>query len=545
MMESFVERVKQRAGQVKEYWGKQSLNRKVLFAGLLLLGLLALIILLFATGQKDPYEVLYAELDEKDASAVVARLEEEKITYKLVDNGTTILVRPEYKDSTRLKLAGENLPRGEAGFELFQESSFGETQTDKQIKYQAALQGELARTIQSLDKVKAAKVNLALAEPTLFTENEELPKASVVIRTVEGKKLSPEEINGILNLVANSVDRLETDNVVIIDQDGNLISEDLSSLYANVTDTIKMQMALKNEYEKEKQEAIQTMLDKSLGENNSVVRVNVELDFNNREQVDTRFTHDPDGPFVRSEDVSKESGTETTINPANVPGTDTNIPEYLEVDEEGAVSTWDKSHIIRNYEINETQTVTDFSQGDVKYDYLTVAVFVNNAGTQQANLGDTEEEKITKIRNIVASACGLRENRDNESVRLEDHVSVAFIDFYTEPEPEPVIPGTMDKILSSPYIPWVVVLLALIIIVLAFLLYRRRERTRRELEEEMARQAELEAVAHEDVDVADLIETSLSPEEQERRRVREEIDKIIEESPETAAQVLKAWLLED
>ncbi len=544
-MESFVERVKQRAGQVKEYWGKQSLNRKVLFAGLLLLGLLALIILLFATGQKDPYEVLYAELDEKDASAVVARLEEEKITYKLVDNGTTILVRPEYKDSTRLKLAGENLPRGEAGFELFQESSFGETQTDKQIKYQAALQGELARTIQSLDKVKAAKVNLALAEPTLFTENEELPKASVVIRTVEGKKLSPEEINGILNLVANSVDRLETDNVVIIDQDGNLISEDLSSLYANVTDTIKMQMALKNEYEKEKQEAIQTMLDKSLGENNSVVRVNVELDFNNREQVDTRFTHDPDGPFVRSEDVSKESGTETTINPANVPGTDTNIPEYLEVDEEGAVSTWDKSHIIRNYEINETQTVTDFSQGDVKYDYLTVAVFVNNAGTQQANLGDTEEEKITKIRNIVASACGLRENRDNESVRLEDHVSVAFIDFYTEPEPEPVIPGTMDKILSSPYIPWVVVLLALIIIVLAFLLYRRRERTRRELEEEMARQAELEAVAHEDVDVADLIETSLSPEEQERRRVREEIDKIIEESPETAAQVLKAWLLED
>ncbi len=544
-MESFVERVKQWAGQVKEYWGKQSLNRKVLFAGLVLLGLLALIILLFATGQKDPYEVLYAELDAKDASAVVARLEEEKINYKLVDNGTTILVPPEYKDSTRLKLAGENLPRGEAGFELFQESSFGETQTDKQIKYQAALQGELARTIQSLDKVKAAKVNLALAEPTLFTENEELPKASVVIRTVEGKKLSPEEINGILNLVANSVDRLETDNVVIIDQDGNLISEDLSSLYANVTDTIKMQMALKNEYEKEKQEAIQTMLDKSLGENNSVVRVNVELDFNNREQVDTRFTHDPDGPFVRSEDVSKESGTETTINPANVPGTDTNIPEYLEVDEEGAVSTWDKSHIIRNYEINETQTVTDFSQGDVKYDYLTVAVFVNNAGTQQANLGDTEEEKITKIRNIVASACGLRENRDNESVRLEDHVSVAFIDFYTEPEPEPVIPGTMDKILSSPYIPWVVVLLALIIIVLAFLLYRRRERTRRELEEEMARQAELEAVAHEDVDVADLIETSLSPEEQERRRVREEIDKIIEESPETAAQVLKAWLLED
>lgn len=544
-METFVERIKQWAAQIKEYWEKLSLNRKVLFGGAVLLTLLALFILLLGNNQKESYETLFAELDEKDASAIVARLEEEKIDYKLLDNGTTILVPPEYKDSTRLTLAGENLPRGEAGFELFQESSFGETQTDKQVKYQAALQGELARTIQSLDKVKAAKVNLALAEPTLFSDNDELPKASVVIRTVEGKTLKPEEIQGILNLVANSVDRLEKDNVVIIDQDGNLISEDLPSPYDNATETIRMQMALKKQYEKEKQEAIQTMLDKSLGENNSVVRVNVELDFNDREQVDTHFTHDPDGAFVRNEDISKESGTETEINQANVPGTDTNIPEYQEVNEEGATSSWDKSHIIRNYEINETQTVTRVSQGDVKYDYLTVAVFVNNAGTQQANLGNTEEEKIEKIRNIVASACGLRENRDNESVRLEDNVSVAFIDFYTEPEPEPVPPGTMDKLLSSPFTPWIVLVLALAVIVLTVLLIRRRDRIQRELEEEMARQAELEAVAHEDIAVADLIEASLSPEEQERRRIREEIDKIIEENPDTAAQVLKAWLLED
>lgn len=544
-METFVERIKQWAAQAREYWEKLSLNRKVLFAGAVLLIVLALIVLLLGTSQKESYKTLFAELDEKDASEIVTRLEEEKIDYKLVDNGTTILVPPEYKDSIRLKLAGEDLPRGEAGFELFQESSFGETQTDKQVKYQAALQGELARTIQSLDKVKAAKINLALAEPTLFTDNEEPPKASVVIRTIEGKKLMPEEIHGILNLVANSVDRLETDNVVIIDQDGNLISEDLPSLYANATETIKMQMALKKEYEKEKQEAIQTMLDMSLGENNSVVRVNVELDFNDREQVDTHFSHDPDGPFVRSEDISKESGTETEINPANVPGTDTNIPEYMEVEEEGAASSWDKSHIIRNYEINETQTVTDFSQGDVVYDYLTVAVFVNNAGTQQANLGDTEEEKIEKIRAIVAAACGLRENRDNETVSLEDNVSVAFIDFYTEPEPEPAPPGTLDKVLSLPYLPWIILLLAVIIIVLAFLLIRRRARIQRELEEEMAREAELEAVAHEDVAVADLIDASFSPEEQERRRIREEIDKIVDENPETAAQVLKAWLLED
>jgi flagellar M-ring protein FliF len=125
-------------------------------------------------------------------------LDEDKISYELENGGTTILVPPDVKDKTRLQLASETLPRGETGFELFQESNFGETQTDKKVKYQMALQGELARTIQALDKIKAAKVNLALPEPTLFSDNEEEPKASVLLIPGRMKSSPPKRYRALL-----------------------------------------------------------------------------------------------------------------------------------------------------------------------------------------------------------------------------------------------------------------------------------------------------------------------------------------------------------
>lgn len=189
-MQTWLDKARQLGVWCKEKWLSLSLNQKVMFSGLVLILIVAAVFLMMRTGQDNTYEVLYAEMEQKDAAAVKEKLDEYKAEYKLQDNGDngiTILVPPEIKDSTRLKLAAENLPSGEAGFELFQQTNFGETETDKKVKYQRALQGELARTIQSLDKIKAAKVNLALSEPTLFSDKEEPPKASVVINTREAK----------------------------------------------------------------------------------------------------------------------------------------------------------------------------------------------------------------------------------------------------------------------------------------------------------------------------------------------------------------------
>ncbi|MDD3023431.1 MAG: flagellar basal-body MS-ring/collar protein FliF [Syntrophomonadaceae bacterium] len=546
-METFTNNVRQTGVRIREAWTKLGLNQKVLFGAAALLIIAAVVILALSVGQETAYEVLYTELDKKDAAQIIAKLDEDKIPYKLENSGTTILVSPVNKDKTRLQLASENLPRGETGFELFQESQFGETQTDKKVKYQMALQGELARSIQSLDKVKAAKVNLALAEETLYSDDEVLPKASVVVNTKEGEKLAPKEIQGIINLVANSVEKLTPENVVIVDQDGNLISENLPDTQGDATAIMKVQLEIKKQYEKEKQEAIQSMLDKSLGKENSVVRVNVDLNFDDQEQKDEKYTHDDKGTFVRSEEIKKESGTETTTNNAAVPGTDTNIPQYQEVDTEGTgVSSYDKSSKIKNYELNKTETSTKMAQGDVKYDYLTVAVLVNNKGTENAKIGETEEAKVEKIRNIVATACGLRENRDNESVRLEDNISVAFVDFITEPVPATTV-GTMDKVMQSPLTPWIIALLAIAIGLLVWLLMKRRQAMldQQRAEEEAARIAEYESIVDEEIRVEDLIDAGLSTEEKERRRIKEEIDRIINDNPEIAAQALRAWLSDE
>ncbi len=244
-----------------------------------------------------------------------------------------------------------------------------------------------------------------------------------------------------------------------------------------------------------------------------------------------------------SEHIIKDSGTETKTAQPGIPGTDNNIPQYEEVNTEAGTSTWDKSDKTVNYDINKTQTTTRFSLGDVQYDYLTVSVFVNRAGTENANIGEDEEEKIEKVRNIVATACGLRENRENENVRLQDNISVAFIDFYTEPEPSAGPQGALQRFAASPYAPWIMALLATMLVLLIWLLLKRRGQKTAELEPEAA--DGFETLVEENINMADIIDQNLTPEEKERQRIRAEVDKIIDENPENAAQVIKVWLLED
>lgn len=539
-MDTFLGNLRAQGTKIQEAWQKLALNQKILIAGAALMIVVAIIFLIRGTEVK--YEVLYTELDAKNAAAVVDKLNEYKIVYKLGDNGTTILVAPADKYNTRIKLAGDNLPSSETGFELFQQNNYGETQTDKKVKYQVALQGELARTIQSLEKVKSARVHLVIPEKTLFSDKEELPSASVAVTTKDGERLNAKEIQGIINLVANSVEGLTPEKVVIIDHDGNLISQDLP-IAGNNTETLQNQLALKRAFEQEKQLAIQSMLDQTLGKNNSVVRVSAELDFNDKQEKVEKYAHDPDGQFVRSEHIVKESGTSTANNPQGVPGTDTNITQYTEVNgNAGTASTTDKSDKTRNYELNRTDTVIDYATGETRYDYLTVTVLVNNAATTNSKLGNTEEEKVATIRKTVATAVGLRENRVNETVNLNDNISVAFIDFYSKPLVEPSSQGIQEW-LSTPLAPLFIALIAVIIGLLIWLLNRRKKRQNAEAEAEIA--STFEAISQEEISLAELMEKNMSPEERENHRVRTEIDRIIAENPENAAQVLRTWLLED
>lgn len=544
-MDSLLQKIRGYGGKIKDIWSKLSLNQKVLFSGAGIMILIALIVLVI-NNNKVQYETLYSGLSEKDAAAIVSQLDESKTPYKLEDNGTTILVPSTDKYKTRLDMASQNLPGGQSGFELFQENSFGETQTDKKVKYQEALQGELARTIQSLQKVKSARVHLVMPEESLYSDNQIPPSASVAITTRDGETLNAKEIKGIINLVANSVEGLKPENVVIVDHNGNLISDTQSEEANSSTDLVRQQIAMKKQYEQEEQEAIQSMLDQSLGKGNSVVRVNVDLNFNDQQQTDEKYTHDPEGPFIRSEQITTESGTGQQTSPTGVPGTDTNNPQYTQVETQSGNSSYDKTSKTRNYELNKTQTITKYSLGNVKYDYLTVAVLVNNAKAAKMNLGDTEAARTDKIRNIVATACGLRENRPNENVLLKDNISVAFIDFYSQPVEEPAPSGIVGKMMQNPVIPWLVAAFCMLLILAIWWISKKRKESEEQAELEAEPETEpFEAVVGEEISMDDIIDPKLTPEEKEKLKVRQEIEKLVEDDPESAVQVIRAWLLED
>jgi len=170
------------------------------------------------------YQPLFTELKPVDAATIVADLEKKKIPYELAEGGATILVPSEQADATRLEVMTEDLPlKGTVGFELFNKSDMGLTDFAQKINYQRALQGELERTIMSLDGVESARVELAMGEDRIFRDDRIPPKASVSIRMKAGAALPDSAARGIEKMIAASVPNLDADNVVILNEEGQVV----------------------------------------------------------------------------------------------------------------------------------------------------------------------------------------------------------------------------------------------------------------------------------------------------------------------------------
>lgn len=179
---------------------------------------------------RKPYGVLFSGLREVDAATIVADLDKKKTPYHLADGGSTILVPRNLVDSTRLAMAGGDLPlKGTVGFELFNKSDMGLTEFAQRINYQRALQGELARTIMTLDSVDSARVHLTIADPTLFRDDRQPSKASITIVPRPGRVLYPNAVVGIQRLVAAAVPDLDANDVVVLDASGLPISNNVTS----------------------------------------------------------------------------------------------------------------------------------------------------------------------------------------------------------------------------------------------------------------------------------------------------------------------------
>ncbi|MGQ9819216.1 MAG: flagellar basal-body MS-ring/collar protein FliF [Candidatus Kapaibacteriales bacterium] len=394
--------------------------QKLLFASVIIGLVVGLIFLIISVNNHVEYSTLYRQLDPSEAGKIVEKLKEQKISYKLEDGGTTILVDKNKVQDLRISLASEGIPEtGIVGYELFDKTNLGMSEFVQKVNFRRALEGELARTISSLQGIKKARVHLVIPEKAIFEKDQKEPTASVTLQLSNDKGLSRLNIRGIQNLVASSVEGLSPNNVIVVDHRGKILSEiekDPNSFLGKTQTQYEQQFRVE-QYLTNK---VQSLLDGVLGNGNSEVRVSAELDFTQIEKTITDFN--PERQVVRSEQTSTTSSL--SVDSLKYP-----VPQR----------TAEQSSTIANYEIPQTIERIINSTGTIKR--LTVGALVN--GTYQVVEKDGKRiveytprnpEEIEKLEQIIKNAVGFDPNRN-------DQVSIVNVPFDTQqPDPETLRP---------------------------------------------------------------------------------------------------------
>lgn len=507
--------------QARNIWQKLSGWQKATFAGVVLLFLLVTTIIFV---QKPRMEVLYSGLSPETASAMTAKLQELKVPYKLADEGKTILVNADDKYQLRLDLANEVNLSGVIGFESFNETRFGETDTDKRVRFLVALQGELTRTIEEMDEVESANVHIALPQSSLFIRDEKEASASILLRLKPNAVMDTKSVKSIMSFVSHSVEGLKPENVTVMDVQGNLLSEGIAE--GSQLDTSKIsasQLALKQQYEKEFSQSILSMLEKMRGVGKAIVRVNVDIDF---DKVET-YSETYGDAVLKSEQIHEESSSGTSPatggNPAdaNMSGTTYGSGTY------GESSEYEATDQVRNYEISKVTETRIVAPGKVTK--LSLAVIID---------GELTPAEETKIRDAVAMAAGLNTERG-------DQLSVVGMPFNNTVSAEmQQALADREKFQRTMEMLKVVILPLSILLILGFLFYFIRRfmanqpmntMKKRRSQQEIAAMAEME----------EEVELNLSPEAIEKKNMQKQIDNLINTKPEEVAKVIKTWLVEE
>lgn len=408
--------------QFVEVFSKMNLIQKVSIIGAAVAVILSSIVLI-VWANKPVYKTLYYNLNQQDAASVIEKLKEKRIPYILKDNGRTIEVPQDIVYETRIELAKDGVLRGgEAGFELFDKSNFGMTEFAQNVNYQRALQGELARTIASLDEVKEARVHLTIPKDRLFISEESEAKAAVILNL--NSPIDRGQVKAIASLVAGAVKGLKIENVQIVDTQGRLLSDFLNedNLGVMLTQTQLEYTKKRESYLKDK---VSNLLDSVLGPGNAVVQVSLEMDFN-KEEV-TKEEYDPN-PVLRSQQSTEISSINFRNTPQGVPGVQSNLAEPDIIFNNGN-SQYNKTDEVQNFEVGKTVTKQLKTPGEIKR--LTVAVVLNDKiVNEEVNGKKTQKfvprtpEELERIKNLVANAVGYNEKRG-------DKIEVSNVSFDT------------------------------------------------------------------------------------------------------------------
>lgn len=356
------------------------------------------------------YAVLYTDLDLEDAKQIVTKLDSANVKYRLAKNGTEVLVPLEDVNKMRIETADLALASKGAnvGYEVFDHSdALGSTNFVQNVNLLRALEGELSRTIRSVDNIRSARVHLVMPKREIFSREEQTPTASVVIKTKEGA-LNLQNIQSIQKLVAAAVPKLDVKNVSIVDSNGNLLtefSEEQNEVIKNSSNE-----AMRLEQERKMAQKVQMLLEKSLGAGKAQAQVNIEMDFD--EVVTNEEIYDPDSQVIRSQATISEQGSSTqAAQPVtvaqNIPNGDSSTTSN------GIYDSSSKVEETINYEISKVVRNKIKNTGSIRR--LTAAVLVDGVyeKDKDGNLvyRPRSAEEMEQISALVKSAVGYDANR--------------------------------------------------------------------------------------------------------------------------------------
>ncbi|MHC1782827.1 MAG: flagellar basal-body MS-ring/collar protein FliF [Anaerolineaceae bacterium] len=410
------------ASQASNFWQRQKTTQRIILISVV--AVMAIIVpVLINWASQTSYSVAFSGLAEEDASSIVESLQSSNIPYQLKGTGT-ILVPAEKVYDVRLSMAGEGLPKGSStGFELFTGSTIGMTEFTQRVNYQQAMEGELERTIGSLEQIAAVRVHIVTPEKSLLVSEQTPTTASITIEVQPGQQLDGAVVRAITYLVANAVEGLKPENVVVVDTNGELLAsgtgnDGLSGSIAQLDSRRAAELAVSSDLQKK----VRNLLDIALGPNRSVVQVSVALDWSDKEI--TKQSFDPTPIAILSSQKSSESYVLTDGTTAGVPGATTNLPETA-TGETTAETTnptlYTKTDETTNYEVATTQSHEIIHPGQIQLVALSVLVD-----------GVTDQEQLAKLETAISAAVGINAERgDQLSVQ-----TLAFDKTYAEAQAE-------------------------------------------------------------------------------------------------------------
>ncbi|OGP73830.1 MAG: flagellar M-ring protein FliF [Deltaproteobacteria bacterium RBG_13_58_19] len=384
------------------------------------------VILLGVLGRSADYGVLFTNLPQDDAGAIVAKLKNKKVAYRLEADGTTIMVPRAEVYEMRLLMASEGIPRGGGvGFELFDRQNLGATEFVQRLNYQRALQGELARTISGIPEISEARVHIVTPKETLFLEDQKQATASVAVKMRSGRTLSRTQVDGIVHLVASAVPGLHANQITVLDLNGKILSKPVD---ANTPEGLSNgQMTLQRQVEESLERKVQSMLDQIVGAKKSFVRVAADLDFQKIDVREETFT--PNKELVRSEQKSTERSTRggegsgnpesrfelskgTIAAPAPGKGPPPLTPPTTPKAAGGGQET-ERQTELRNYEINRVLRQVVDQPGKIKR--ISLAVVVDGTYKGKGNVyAARSPEELKQLSNLAKKAVGFSVDRGDQ-----------------------------------------------------------------------------------------------------------------------------------